>query len=274
MNSMQVKDKLKSISKEKNVNFNIMLKFYVFDRFVVRLAKSEYKDNFIIKGGFLLGTLFGVEARSTMDIDASITKIMFGKKQILKMINAIISIDLDDNIKFEIKGVNPIREEDEYGGYRIYLNFLFENIKEVLKIDVATGDVITPKAIIYQYKLLLDNKYVSVWAYNIETVLAEKIESVFSKVELTSRMKDYYDIYLICSRNWNEIDKATFKIAVNNTFQKRNFDKNLKEIFLIIKNSILLKERWTAYIKQYDYVKNIEFEDILKWLEKIIEILV
>ena len=171
MNSMQVKDKLKNISKKKNIPFNMALKFYIFDRFLVRLASSKYKDNFILKGGFVLSSWFGIENRSTMDIDSMVTNVDFTEENILKMIDEIISINIDDS--------GLIREDDEYGGYRLYLLFSFDTIKEKLILDIATGDKITPTAIHYKHKVMLENNYVNLWSYNIETVIAEKIRNNF-----------------------------------------------------------------------------------------------
>lgn len=273
MNSMQVKYKLKNIVKNKNLDFNIVLKFYVFDRFIIRLSKSKYKDNFIIKGGFLLSTLFGLENRSTMDIDSAITNAEFTKQNILKMVEGIINIDLDDNIKFLINGIEPIRSEDEYGGYRISLIFEFENIKELMKLDIATVDPITPRELELNYTTMLEEENVKVWSYNIETVLAEKIETIFSKVELSSRMKDYYDIYLIYNKDWKEINKLNLKNAIEKTFEKRKFTKDLITTFNVIKSSSVLRTRWNAYSKKYKYANNISYEDIVMCLEDIINIL-
>lgn len=273
MNSMQVKDKLKNIAKEKKVDFNRILKFYVFDRFIARLSKSKYKDNFIIKGGFLLSILFGLENRSTMDIDSEIANTNLTEFNILKMMTSIVGINLDDNVKFSIKRIETIKDDDEYGGYRIHLLFEFENVKEFLKLDIATGDPITPNAISCKYKMMLDDNYIDVWSYNLETILAEKIETVFSKAEVSSRMKDYYDIYLICSKDWNNLNCENFRKAVENTFHKRNFDKDLFETYQLIKNSSILRKRWEVYSRKYEYARNINYDDIMNSLEKIIEII-
>ena len=272
MNSMQLKDKLKNIAKRKNIDFNVVLKYYVFDRFIVRLSKSPYKDNFIIKGGFLLSTMFGVEHRSTMDIDYAITKTNFTEENILKMIKSIININEKDNIKFSIKDIELIREEDKYGGYRVHLIFEFENIKEFLKIDIATGDPITPEAIEFHYKCMLSEDYLKVWSYNLETVLSEKIETILSRGELSSRMKDYYDIFLIYNRYWDKIDKDELIRAIQRTFTKREFKSDLNETFNIIKDSIIIKKRWQAYSRKYDYAHNIKYEQVMNCLESIISI--
>lgn len=270
MISMQVKDKLKNYSKEKGIDFNIALKYYVFDRFIVRLSISKYKDNFILKGGFLLSTLFGLENRSTMDIDVAFKNATFTEENIQKMINSIISINMGDNIDYNILQVSPIRQEDKYGGYRFTMQFKFENIKELLKIDIATGDPITPSAITYEYKPILNDTVVKLWTYNIETVIAEKIESIFSKLESTSRMKDYYDLYLIYTKDWNNININHLREAIKNTFNKREFNNSIADSFKIISNSVVLFERWKAYSRRYEYAKDLDFNTILKYIAIII----
>lgn len=271
MNSMQLKDKLKNISKEKDVDFNTLLRFYMYDRFIERLAVSKYKNNFILKGGFYLSTLFGVESRTTMDIDTAFRNANFNEETLFKMISEIISMDLNDNVKLECLGISNIKDEDEYGGYRISIQVELENVKEKFHIDVATGDLITPKEIIYKYKPILSDNYIKLWAYNMETVLAEKLETIFSRVELNSRMRDYYDIYLIYMRNWENINLEHFNNAINNTFSNREYSGNLYQTVSIIKNSKILKDRWENYQKKYSYCNNISFDEIMKCIENIVK---
>lgn len=271
MNSMQLKDKLKNISKEKDVDFNTLLRFYMYDRFIERLAVSKYKNNFILKGGFYLSTLFGVESRTTMDIDTAFRNANFNEETLFKMISEIISMDLNDNVKLECLGISNIKDEDEYGGYRISIQVELENVKEKFHIDVATGDLITPKEIIYKYKPILSDNYIKLWAYNMETVLAEKLETIFSRVELNSRMRDYYDIYLIYMRNWENINLEHFNNAINNTFSNREYSGNLYQTVSIIKNSKILKDRWENYQKKYSYCNNISFDEIMKCIGNIVK---
>ena len=195
MNSMQLKDKLKNISKEKHVDFNTLLRLYMYDRFIERLSLSKYKDNFILKGGFYLSTLFGVENRTTMDIDTAFKNANFNERTIVEMLKEILSIEINDNAKLNYLGLSPIRNEAEYGGFRADIQIEIDNIKEKFHVDIATGDPITPKEINYKYKPILGDNYIKLWAYNIETVLAEKIETVLKRVELNGRMRDFYDIY-------------------------------------------------------------------------------
>lgn len=186
------------------------------------------------------------------------------------MIKEIISIDISDNAKINFLGVEKIRDEDEYGGFRINLMVELYEIKEKIHIDIATGDPITPKEISYKYKTLLDNKVLTVWAYNIETVLAEKIETILNRLEVNGRMRDFYDIYLIYTKEWEKINKEILKKAIKKTFDKRSFRGDIIENLTIIKYSKVLRNRWEKYANKYNYAKNIEFDEIIKCLENII----
>lgn len=272
-NSLQaIKDKIRKISNEKNVEFNTVMRFYMYDKFIERLAKSKYKDNFVLKGDFYLSKLFGIDNRSTIDIDAMIRKTKFEKENIIKMITEIIDINIDDNTKFEIKKTEPIRDEDEYGGLRITINFSLENMKDSFHIDVATGDPIYPGPIDYKYETLIDGNFYKVWSYSLETALAEKIETILTKLETSSRMKDYYDIYLI--HKFNVINKTKFKIAIEKTFKKRNFKADLITNLNIVKNSKVLKEKWKSYSRKNSYAKDLSFDETIKCLEEFVKLIV
>ena len=274
-NSAQaVKDKLKNISREKNVDFNSVMRFYMYDRFVERLSKSKYKDNFILKGGFYLSKLFGLDNRSTMDIDTAIRKAEFTEENLIKMVNEIINIDVGDNVKFKIEKTEPIRDEDEYGGLRITINFMLENIKDKFHIDLATGDPIYPRPDNYRYESLIEDEIYKVWSYNLETVLAEKIETILSKLETSSRMKDYYDIYLIYKFKFDKINKENFRGAVEKTFKKREFDADPITNLNIVKESKVLRDKWLSYSRKNSYARDVEFEETLKCLEQFIDIIV
>ena len=273
MNSMQLKAKLKNISKEKQVDFNTIFRLYMYDRFIERLSVSKYKDNFILKGGFYLSTLFGVENRTTMDIDTAFRNANFNEETIVKIIKEISSIEIKDNAKLNYLGISSIRDNDEYGGYRVDIQIEIDNIKEKFHIDIATGDPITPKEINYKYKPILGDSYVKLWAYNIETVLAEKIETILSRVELNGRMRDFYDIYLIYTKDWNNVNTEYFKKAIKKTFCKREYTGETLLALNLSMNSDVLKKRWKNYQKRYEYAKNIDFEQIIICLEKIIKVL-
>lgn len=271
MNSMQLKAKLKNIAKEKNIKFNTLLRLYMYDRFLERLSKSKYRDNFVLKGGFYLSTLFGVENRATVDIDTSFRNANFDEETIINMIKEIISIDIDDNAKIDYAGIVTIRDEDEYGGFRVSMIVNYDEMHEPIHIDIATGDLITPKEIRYKYLPLLGDYYIDLYAYNMETVLAEKIETILSRLELNGRAKDFYDIYLIYTKEWKNINLDHFRKAIDRTFIKREYNGNLFEALDIIRNSEALKERWNKYQRNFEYAEGIEFEDIMNCLEKMIE---
>ena len=271
MNSRSLKDKLKNISKEKNVDFNTLLRLYMYDRFIERLSKSKYRYNFILKGGFYLSTLFGVENRTTMDIDTAFRNANFNEETIVKMIKEIVSIKIDDNAKLKYLGISSIRDEDEYGGFRVNIEVQLENVKEKFHVDIATGDPITPKEIKYKYLPLLKSDSIYLYAYNIETVLAEKIETILSRSELNGRMRDFYDVYLIYTRYWDKINIDNFRKAIDKTFSKREY---VGEPFItidVLKSSDLIKSKWKIYQRKYEYAQDIDLDEILDCIEKMME---
>lgn len=273
MNSMQVKDKLKNISKNKNIDFNTLLRLYMYDRFIERLAASQYKDNFILKGGFYLSTLFGLENRTTMDIDTAIKGAKFNKENVENMIKTIISIDIHDNSTIDFVDISNIREENDYGGFRVILCVKIDNMKETFQIDIATGDPITPRPNIYKYFPILGDGYIKVWSYNIETVIAEKLETILKRAEANGRTRDYYDLYLIYTKGWDKVNVNNLRKAIKKTFEKREYKGDIIETLNVLKKSILLKQRWQLYTKKYEYAKNIKYDEIMNCIEEIIDII-
>ena len=274
MNSMQVKDKLKNIAIKRNLDFNTLLRLYLYDRFIERLAVSKYRDNFILKGGFYLSTLFGLESRFTKDIDTAIKDANFTKENVEKMIKSIIAIDINDGALISFIEIGNIREEDQYGGFRAILNVKVDTIRENFQIDIATGDPITPKPIIYNYCPILGDSYVDVWSYNIEIVIAEKLETILRRAEANSRIRDYYDLYLIYTKGWNDIKIDDLRKAIYKTFEKRNYHGNIEETVAILKDSEIIKNRWNSYKKKYEYANDIDYEGIMKCVEEIIKVIV
>lgn len=271
MNSMQVKDKLKNIAVKKNIEFNTLLRLYMYDRFIERLAVSKYRDNFILKGGFYLSTLFGLESRSTKDIDTAIKDTNFTKENVEKMIKSIISIDINDGALINFVEISNIREEDQYGGFRVVLNVKVDTIRENFQIDIATGDPITPKPIVYKYLPILGDRYINIWSYNIETVIAEKLETILRRAEANSRTRDYYDLYLIYTKGWNNVNFNDLHKAIDKTFKKRNYTGNIEETIAILKGSEIIKNRWDSYKKKYEYAKNIDYDKIMQCIEEIVK---
>lgn len=271
MNSMQVKDKLKNIAVKKNIEFNTLLRLYMYDRFIERLAVSKYRDNFILKGGFYLSTLFGLESRSTKDIDTAIKDTNFTKENVEEMIKSIISIDINDGALINFVEISNIREEDQYGGFRVVLNVKVDTIRETFQIDIATGDPITPKPIVYKYLPILGDGYINIWSYNIETVIAEKLETILRRAEANSRIRDYYDLYLIYTKGWNDVKIDDLRKAVDKTFEKRNYNGNIEEAIAILKDSEIIKNRWDSYKKKYEYANDIDYDEIMKCIEEIVK---
>ena len=274
MNSMQVKDKLKNIAIKRNLDFNTLLRLYLYDRFIERLAVSKYRDNFILKGGFYLSTLFGLESRFTKDIDTAIKDANFTKENVEKMIKSIIAIDINDGALISFIEIGNICEDDQYGGFRAILNVKVDTIRENFQIDIATGDPITPKPIVYKYCPILGDSYVDVWSYNIETVIAEKLETILRRAEANSRIRDYYDLYLIYTKGWNDIKIDDLRKAIYKTFEKRNYHGNIEETVAILKDSEIIKNRWNSYKKKYEYANDIDYEGIMKCVEEIIKVIV
>ena len=274
MNSMQVKDKLKNIAVKRNLDFNTLLRLYMYDRFIERLAVSKYRDNFILKGGFYLSTLFGLESRSTKDIDTAIKDANFTKENVEEMIKSIISIDINDGALISFVEIGNIREEDQYGGFRVILSVKVDTIRENFQIDIATGDPITPKPVVYKYCPILGDSYVNVWSYNIETVIAEKLETILRRAEANSRIRDYYDLYLIYTKGWNDVKVDDLRKAIDKTFEKRNYTGNIEEAITILKDSKIIKNRWDSYKKKYEYANDIDYDEIMKCIEEIVKVTV
>ena len=214
--------------------------------------------------------------RTTMDIDANITGMNFEKSEIEEMINKIIYIKLDDSVIFEIDKNMPIKEDNEYGGYRFKLIAKLSNLRIPFSIDISTEDLITPRAIEYNYKTILENENISLYTYNYETIVAEKLETILKRNIANSRMKDYYDLYYFATYKWNDIDIGTLKKAIDTTFKHRNSQEYLEKFKTIISNILedeSLISRWDKYKKEHEYAKDIKFEDTIRTIEKIYNIL-
>ena len=190
----KIKGKIKSIANRKGLDARVLLRIYMMERFLERVSLSDYKDSFIIKGGMLITSMVGVLLRSTMDIDISIRNQQLSKEHVIDLVNEIINVDVDDNVSFCVKEVNDIMNDMEYPGVRLHLEVKIEKIVVPIKIDVSTGDVITPEAIKYKYKLLLEDKTIDLWAYNLEAILAEKLQTILSRGLLNTRIRYFYDI--------------------------------------------------------------------------------
>lgn len=271
-NKDSLKAKVKNLALKNNIDSSYILQTFMFEALLKRIEKSNYKDNFIIKGGFLLSSLFGVDNRTTLDLDTTLKGISLTKENIEKIIDEIINIDVDDNIEFSIFSIKDIRLEEKYSGFCVHLNANFEGLKKHLLIDITTGDVITYREINFSYKTIFDDEIINIMAYNIETIVAEKFEAILSKNIENTRMKDYYDLYIFTSLKWDKIDKEILKKAILNTCNNRESNEYLNDsdyyIDMICKNEFI-KKLWNDYKNIYSYAKNISFEDTIKAIEKI-----
>lgn len=269
MNS-KLKSELMDISLKNKVEFNIVLKNYIFDRFVIRISKSKYKDKIIIKGGYLISLVYGLEKRTTIDIDTLLKNLEVNEENIILLVEDIIRIDIDDNIKFKIMKIEEIKEFDSYLGFRVSLEYLFENLKDIIKLDFATGDIVTPKEIEHVYKPMLYNDDISILTYNKETILAEKIETVLRRLGSNSRMKDFYDIHLIYSNDFKNLDKKVLSDALIHTFNNRDYTDSVELGLKILERNTMLINRWKSYQVRNDFAKNISYNDIVKCIENIL----
>lgn len=270
-NAKSLMDKSRNLAATYNITANEVLQNYMFERILERLSISKYKSNFILKGGLLLSSIMGIDTRTTMDMDTCIKGINLTDEQLYKVLKEILNIDVGDNVSFEIKNSEPIREEDDYGGLRYNIIAKFDNIKVNLSIDVATGDLITPCEIEYDYKMIFEDRSLKIMTYNIESIIAEKFQTVISRGILNSRMKDYYDLYYLLT--YKEISKKYLKNAIMRTFERRKTDLNtIEEVLNKISRSDFVEELWLNYTKKYQYAENIEFEKVIKNIKGINEI--
>lgn len=276
-NRDSLKAKASNLSKKTNIPNKYLIQNFMFEALLKRISKSKYKDKFIIKGGLLLASIFGVNLRSTMDLDTTIKGLPLDKETITKVINEIISIDVEDNVKLEIENIKDIREEELYSGFEVNLKAEFDGLKTNLMIDITTGDVITYKEVKFKYNTLFDNETINIMAYNYETIVAEKFESIISRNVDNTRMKDYYDLYMFVHLKWIDINKDTLRKAIINTSKVRetlDYIKNANKYIELISNDLRLKSLWNSYQNNYEYAKDIEFADTIKAIKIIGEIFV
>ena len=271
-NKDSLKVKVSNLALSTNIPNKYLIQSFMFEALLKRISVSKYKDKFIIKGGLLLSSIFGVNLRSTMDLDTTIKGLPLDRTTITKVVNEIISIDLKDNIKLEIENIKDIREEELYSGFNINLKAEFDGLRTNLMIDISTGDVITYKEVQFEYKTLFDNEIVNIMTYNYETIIAEKFEAIISRNIDNTRMKDYYDLYMFVNLKWNDIDKTILRKAIFNTSEKRetlNYIENADKYIELINEDSKLKSLWKNYQNNYAYAKDISFENTIAAIKVI-----
>ena len=251
--SRQLKDKIRNYSGGDGKKVQIYIRNYMMERFLERVSVSDYNDNFILKGGMLVASLIGIDMRSTMDIDTTIMAIDLNIEKATKVINDIIAIDIDDGIIFFLKSASEIMEEHDYPGIRFMLEARLDSLRQPVKIDISTGDIITPSAVSYSYKLMMEERIIPIYTYNIETLLAEKLETIIARGTANTRMRDFYDIYLISEYQKYNINMKDLKEAFTATSKKRGsfgLVDGLNSLINDIENSTYLIEMWNIYKKK------------------------
>lgn len=273
-NAMQLKALIKNLAKEKCISAQLVLQNYMLERFLERISLSSYRDNFNIKGGFLIASMVGLDTRATMDMDATIKGYPVKEDSIRKMIEEILGIPIEDGITFRLQSIHEIREDDEYSGYRASLIAEYGRMAVPLKLDITSGDKITPREIEYSYKLMWENRSISILAYNLSTILAEKLETILSRADQNTRPRDYYDVYILTKLQGENIDDKTLSLALSATAEKRgsaHLLSQFRDILSTVKSSSIMKIRWENYQKDFDYAKGIEFEECCNAIISLLE---
>lgn len=270
--AMQLKAMIKNMTMKTGIKANALLQNYMLERLLERISVSEYKWNFILKGGMLISAMIGLGSRTTMDMDTTMKGIEFSKENLMNIFEKIIAIQIKDDIRFILKGIEEIRKDDDYGGYRISLEAIFDKIVVPIKVDLSTGDVITPKEIDFDFSLMFEDRKIEIPAYNIETILAEKYETIISRGILNTRARDFYDVYILANLYWEEFSNSEFKRALDSTASKRGTVEKMRKSRSVLEELRLdnnIKKIWDAYSKKFDYANGIEFEDTLVSIEKL-----
>ena len=273
---MSFKAIINNMAKENNVAAQSVLQTYMLERLLERISISKYKDNFILKGGMLISAMLGIDSKTTMDMDTTIKGFPLTKDNITNIMDEICNIEIDDNVKLKINKVELIREDDDYSGYRITFEAKYNNeMPVIMKIDITTGDKITYKEIEYSFILMLEDRKIQIWSYNVETIIAEKFEAIVKRGVLSTRIRDYYDVYMLINTQNKIIDKKTLKDAIILTAQHRGTSeiiKDWKKIVEKIANDSKMRQQWKRYQKDNFYAEEIEYKELINAISKVGEI--
>ena len=262
----QLKGAIRNIAKKNNLMPQEVLQMFLFERILERLSVSQYKENFILKGGLLISSMIGITERTTMDMDTTVRGIPMEEEAITNIVKEIMAIDVGDRIVYEFVKIEPIREDDAYNNFRVHLNAIYGKVNNPMKIDITTGDKITPAAIAYSYKMMFEDKQVPIMAYTLETILAEKYETIIRRNIGTTRARDFYDLYVLFQSRRDEVRKDVLKAAVTHTAAKRGALNELSEFTEIcteLKNEIALHNLWNNYVAENPYAAHLNYEDMI-----------
>ena len=270
--SRQLKDLIRNLSKTKSADAQLLMRNYMMERFLERMSLSAYHDKFILKGGMLVAALVGLDARSTMDMDATVKGVNVSVEDVENIIATIVSVPMDDGVTFYVKRITEIMDEAEYPGIRVNMETKFDGVTTPLKIDISTGDAITPKEVNYRFKLMLEDRSIDVLAYNLETVLAEKLETVITRTTTNTRMRDFYDIHVLMELYGSTLDSHILHDALYATAAKRETVHHLAnaiQVFDEVEKSDAMQKLWTAYQKKFSYAKDLSWEAVMQDVRKL-----
>lgn len=262
----QLKDLIRNLSKKKSADAQILMRNYMMERFLERISLSDYKDRFILKGGMLVAAMVGLDARSTMDLDATVKGANVSVEDVENIISSILSVPMEDGVEFQVKRISEIMEEAEYPGVRVSMETTFDGVRTPLKIDISTGDVITPREVRYSFKLMLEDRSIEVWAYNLETVLAEKLETVISRNVTNTRMRDFYDIHILKQLHGESLSASVLRDALTATATKRGTLEQMKDaaaVFDEVEENPVMAKLWQSYQKNYSYAADLSWHTVM-----------
>ena len=272
-NAMSFKAKIKNLAKEKGIPPQQVQQHYLIEEVLNLISKSSYRNSFIVKGGYLIGQMIGLDKRTTMDLDVTLKGTSLNRDNLINIFEEIVS-NTTSVFSFTLDKLEPIRQDDIYGSFSIKLNATFDTLNEVIFIDVTTGDKITPREISYSMPSLFTNHTIDVWTYNLETVLAEKLETIISRGVASTRPRDRYDLFTLFKLRKNQIDFTILKRAVENTSEKRNSKEliqNWRNQVRGIETSDYQKNLWIRYQRQFKYAKDISFEESVQIINEIMK---
>ncbi|OHQ34256.1 nucleotidyl transferase AbiEii/AbiGii toxin family protein [Streptococcus sp. HMSC068F04] len=275
MNKAKLTALCHKISKQTGLTFNSVMTYYFLEIILKKLSQSSYADHYIFKGGFLLSNVIGVESRSTVDIDFLFHKQTLSEENVQQQLEEIFTESKDD-IQFSIQSISSIKESDNYGGYRATILCQLENIKQIIHLDIATGDIVTPHPVTYAYKAIFNDESFSIIAYTIETILAEKLQTIYSRNFLNSRSKDFYDVYILSKLKKNDIDFRQLNVACQRTFSYRETELDYNEIVQLMesfKTDPIQQQQWQNYSNKYSYTKGISFSEILDEIVNLVSVI-
>jgi predicted nucleotidyltransferase component of viral defense system len=271
--AMQFKDQIKNLALINHVPAQAVLQNFMLERLLERISISKYEDMFVLKGGMLIAAMVGINSRTTMDMDATLRGYPLSAETIRVAFIEICAIQLDDEVDLTLERVTPIRDQDEYGGYRVSIIAKYETINTPLKIDITTGDIITPHAVRYTLHSNFEDKLIEIWAYNPETILSEKVETILRRSVLNTRPRDFYDVYIIMKAQSPSINRKVFSTALHATSEKRGSLLALQDREIIIRtiqSDATMRQRWERYCRDNYYAKGIGFDEVIEVLIDIV----